>query len=168
MMIPAKTRKQFPAGARTALPPGYKGYVIEKSTQLKEDGTAPTVWKASSTLLDITYWNHDKAASSTDAFQRALEWLAVAHQVRRMQYRSSEWSRSALSCSQPVACASAADSRASVRGRGASRAGGRCPQADDVVHARARFRSFSSGASSSSRLPPMGSAFGPAVLEQQV
>lgn len=59
-------------GKTLPLPQGTRGLVAQP-----KDG-----WQPTAEFSQLTYWNHERVPSHTDAAQRVLEWMSVAAMVR--------------------------------------------------------------------------------------
>ncbi|XP_006646931.1 ribonuclease H2 subunit C [Oryza brachyantha] len=73
-------------GATIALPDGYQGYILEKTSGGKDmqnlEGEVSN-FKSRAKFQNITYWNHDTTPSAEDPLPRCFHLLTVANAVHK-------------------------------------------------------------------------------------
>lgn len=80
---PLKQANPTPAaGIKRALPPGCGGLLVAPAPPSAASAADERSWAAVAAFDRLAYWNHDTAPAASDWQARALDWLALAEQVR--------------------------------------------------------------------------------------
>ncbi|URD81408.1 Ribonuclease H2 non-catalytic subunit (Ylr154p-like) [Musa troglodytarum] len=74
-------------GVTVPLPAGYRGYVLDKSSESgKRSETSEggfNRWLSRAEFGNLTYWNHDSLPSPDDPLMRCFHWFSVSNALHK-------------------------------------------------------------------------------------